>query len=75
MEQNLHMRVVRYAKIAMFVVFGVNLARIFVRTWLYGGSKRLYTKKITFADGSGAEGTNDVPPDAPKAMFDVGQGG
>lgn len=50
MEESFHNRVVKYAKIAMFVAFGVNLVRIAWRTWKYGGSKEVREDTFDFGE-------------------------
>ena len=50
MEGNVHIRIVRVAKAAMFALFGLNLVRIAYRTWRYGGSKELKEETFDFGE-------------------------
>lgn len=45
-----HLRVVRCIKLAMFALFGLNLARIAYRTWKYGGSKEMQEDTFDFGE-------------------------
>lgn len=44
-----HKNVIKWLKILLFSAFAVNLLRIFIRTWKYGGSKSSVT--VSFDDG------------------------
>lgn len=46
----MHLRVVKYVKVGMFVLFGLNLARIAYRTWKYGGSKEMREDTFDFGE-------------------------
>jgi hypothetical protein len=48
-----HKNVIKWLKIVLFSAFAVNLLRIFIRTWKYGGSKSSVT--VSFDDGISSE--------------------
>jgi hypothetical protein len=48
-----HKNVIKWLKIVLFSAFAVNLLRIFIRTWKYGGSKSSVT--VSFDDGIPSE--------------------
>lgn len=48
-----HKNVIKWLKILLFSAFAVNLLRIFIRTWKYGGSKSSVT--VSFDDGIPSE--------------------
>lgn len=50
MNIEMHMRVARILKVAMFAAFGLNLVRIAYRTWKYGGSKELREDTFKFGE-------------------------
>ena len=50
MDSGMHLRVVRYVKVGMFVLFGLNLVRIAYRTWKYGGSKEMREDTFDFGE-------------------------
>lgn len=48
-----HKNIIKWLKIVLFSAFAVNLLRIFIRTWKYGGSKSSVT--VSFDDGIPSE--------------------
>ena len=52
-----HKRVIFLLKAALFTAFAVNLIRVFIRTWKYGGAKSHVT--VQYDDGI----NNDIGPE------------
>jgi hypothetical protein len=44
-----HKTIIKWLKIVLFSAFAVNLLRVFIRTWKYGGSKSSVT--VQYDDG------------------------
>ena len=44
-----HKKIISGIKIVLFTIFVMNLIRVFVRTWKYGGSKSTVT--VQYDDG------------------------
>jgi hypothetical protein len=44
-----HKKVITVLKIVLFSAFAINLIRVFVRTWKYGGAKSTVT--VQYDDG------------------------
>lgn len=45
-----HKLIIKWLKILLFSAFAVNLIRVFIRTWKYGGSKSSVT--VQYEDGA-----------------------
>lgn len=55
-----HIQIVHGIKVALFVMFAVNLVHIAYRTWKYGGSKELREDQFDFAEDPEIEGVGEV---------------